>query len=271
MHPSTSLVLAALAASATASQVNVVHVLEKLEVVPRSSANTPSDALLARQDASDEECNSSLSSIIADMPTLPSEFMDYAMTATDPMPTGDSCTQALPLSLSKPLLDSVTAFARWGADKSQDAVQYMENCDAQGLNDPDSPPIMNPGDLITQECSEEPVLLFTDASTTVTVSVSDVINDLRDEILASLTGTASTGAAATVTKTSESTPASGSATPSSSDSDSEGASSTGADESAASGAAQSTGAGDGSGAARFGLTAVGVAAMAGVAGLFVSL
>ncbi|KAH7362482.1 hypothetical protein B0T11DRAFT_280873 [Plectosphaerella cucumerina] len=267
MHPSTSLVLAALAASATASQVNVVHVLEKLEVIPRSSPNTPSDAILARQDASDEECNSSLSSIIADMPTLPSEFMDYAMTATEPMPTGDSCTLALPLSLSKPLLDSVTAFARWGADKSQDAVQYMENCDAQGLNDPDSPPIMNPGDLITQECSEEPVLLFTDASTTATVSVSDVIDDLRDEILASLS-TASTGAVETVTKTS---PASGSATPSSSGSDSEDASSTGADESAASGAAQSTGAGDGSGAARFGLTAAGVAAMAGVAGLFVSL
>lgn len=265
MHPNTSLVFAALASSA-AAQVNVVHVLEKLQVVPRGSS--AADSIFARQKASDEECNSSLSSIVQAMPTLPSDFIQYAITATEEAPS--SCTLALPLSFSKPIMDSVTAFAHWGADKSQDAIQYMENCDEQGLNDPDSPQIINPGDMIAGECSVGAVILFTEGSTTSTVKIDSVIEELATEIRDSMLGGSASGVA---TKTSASTPASGSAVPTSSGSGSESdsASGTGADESAASGAAQSTGADAGSGAARSGLAAVGVAAMAGVAALFVSL
>ncbi|KAH6686664.1 hypothetical protein F5X68DRAFT_11478 [Plectosphaerella plurivora] len=260
MHPNTSLVLAALASSA-AAQVNVVHVLEKLQVIPRNSVNAAADPVFARQQGSDEECNSSLSSIVAAMPTLPSDFIQYAITATEEAPS--SCTLGLPLSFSKPIMDSITAFAHWGADKSQDVIKYMNNCNEQSLNDPDSPGL-SPGDLVAGECSEGAIFLFTEGSTTSTVEIDSVMSELASEVYESMTGASGSGGA---TKTGSS-PASGSATPTNSGAASD-ASSTDAEESAASGAAQSTGA-DGNGAARLGLTVAG-AAMAGVAALFVSL
>lgn len=260
MHPNTSIVLAALASTA-AAQVNVVHVLEKLQVIPRNSVNAAADPVFARQQGSDEECNSSLSSIVAAMPTLPSDFIQYAITATEEAPS--SCTLGLPLSFSKPIMDSITAFAHWGADKSQDVLKYMDNCNEQSLNNPDSPGL-SPGDLVAGECSEGAIFLFTEGSTTSTVEIDSVMSELASEVYESMTGASGSGSA---TKTSGSSPASGSASPTSSGAASE--SGTDADESAASGAAQSTGA-DGNGAARFGMTVVG-ATIAGVAALFVSL
>jgi hypothetical protein len=148
--------------------VDVVHIFQTLHVtnqVPNFTPNKRSiNALFARD--SDDECQSSASSMLRVFPTPTGSLRNYVQTAEA---QSESCTLEVPASVSSDLMSYYTALAEWWEDNSDGLVKFVEKCASQ--DDLDE---LNK-ELGDSECSGLGTVVFTAASTTKTVDMNTAL------------------------------------------------------------------------------------------------
>ncbi|KAL6922142.1 hypothetical protein ACHAPO_002901 [Fusarium lateritium] len=148
--------------------VDVVHIFQTLHVtnqVPNFSPNKRSiNALFAR--GSDDECQSSATSILRAFPTPTGRLRNFLSTAGTP---SDSCTLEAPSSISSELMSYYTTLAEWEMDKGDDLIKFVQNCASQDDLDEINE------ELGGSECSVLGTVIFTAASTTKTVNMETAL------------------------------------------------------------------------------------------------
>ncbi|RGP75396.1 infection structure specific [Fusarium sporotrichioides] len=148
--------------------VDVVHIFQTLHVtnqVPNFTPNKRSvNALFVRD--SNDECQSSATSILRNFPTPTGSLRDYVSTASS---ATDACTLKVPASLSSDLMSYYTTLAEWETDNSDGLVKFIEKCASQDDLDEFNE------ELGGSECSGLGTLVFTAASTTKTVDLQTAI------------------------------------------------------------------------------------------------
>ncbi|KAF5003260.1 hypothetical protein FDECE_10160 [Fusarium decemcellulare] len=168
MQIKTLSLVAATAATAAASveevkQVNVVHkILETVDVGVPGISLTPNKrslkALFRR--ASDDECESSVMSLILDIPTPTNkDVLEWITT----METTNSCTLTAPTTISDEVLEYLSELAQWSYDKEADAQEILDECNVD----------TNEGAV--GSCGKRGKILFTDSDSTKTVALSSAI------------------------------------------------------------------------------------------------
>lgn len=162
-------ILAAVAATATAEQVqhvDVIHIVEALHVYnPKVLQFTPNkrslDAIFRRADQS--ECRSSAISLLNSLPTPDPDLESWAVTASS---ATDPCTLVVPSSLSDAMIEYLTELAEWALEKDDEAEEILEKCDVGGGN-------------VLDSCSTPGTVFFTSANQTKTVPLGPIIESIE--------------------------------------------------------------------------------------------
>ncbi|KAJ4323532.1 hypothetical protein N0V84_004272 [Fusarium piperis] len=162
-------ILAAVAATAAAEQVqhvDVIHIVETLHVTNAQILHvTPNkrslDALFRRAGAA--ECRSSALSLLRSLPTPDPDLESWALTA--PSAT-DPCTLVAPSSLSDALVEYMTELAEWAIEKDADAKEIVSECNLQR-------------DGVLESCSTPGTIFFTSANQTKTVPLEPIIASIE--------------------------------------------------------------------------------------------
>ncbi|KAL4723690.1 hypothetical protein ACLX1H_009333 [Fusarium chlamydosporum] len=163
-------VLAAAAATGAfagdVQHVDVVHIFETLRVaehVPNFSPNKRNlNALFARD--SNDDCRSSATSIVRNIPTPGSDLASWAVSATQ----ADECNLTVPSSLSSALMSYYTSAANWEMENGDDFNKFVQNCASQD----DLDEVL---EQLGPQCSNAGTVVFTAASTTRTVDMQTVL------------------------------------------------------------------------------------------------
>ncbi|KAF4963767.1 hypothetical protein FSARC_8250 [Fusarium sarcochroum] len=126
-------ILAAAAATtvsaAEVQHVDVVHIFDTLHVGKHIPSFTPNkrdvNAIFARADKDQAECQSSLLSIIKDAPTPTNRAVQsYFLTAQ----VTEVCTLTAPASISSDIMSYVTEIIEWVSENEKEIVKLGEEC-----------------------------------------------------------------------------------------------------------------------------------------------
>ncbi|KAM0419070.1 hypothetical protein ACHAPT_012009 [Fusarium lateritium] len=179
-------ILAAVAATAAAEEVQhveVIHMVETLHVYNTQILHvTPNkrslDALFRRADVA--ECRSSALSLLNSAPTPDPDLESWALRAPS---STDPCTLVAPSSLSDALIEYLTELAEWAVEKEGDAQEIIEECD------------LKRGGNVLDACSSPGTIFFTSANQTKTVPLEPILETI-EATAGSGSGSGSSGNAA---------------------------------------------------------------------------